>query len=87
MPVTNRKSNARSSKSGAIGAGARNSNRSVKKAGREAGITAKNVNANDRKFLEKYGNKLSKSTLRAKWIHSPDEREDRPGADPGHAQS
>lgn len=29
--------------------------------------------------LEKYGNKLSDSTKRAKWISSPDQHEDHPG--------
>ncbi len=33
----------------------------------------------DKKFLEKYGEKLSRTTQRAKWIGSPGEHEDRPG--------
>src|SRR4051812_23704613 len=33
----------------------------------------------DRRFLERFGNKLSKSTQRAKWTGSPDDRPDRPG--------
>jgi hypothetical protein len=37
------------------------------------------ANAEDRKFLDRFGDKLSKSTLRAKWIHKPDERADRNG--------
>ncbi len=42
-------------------------------------INAKNVNAEDRKYLQKHGNQLSKTTLRAKWIHSPVEHQDRSG--------
>jgi hypothetical protein len=42
-------------------------------------ITAKNLDSNDRKWLEKNAASLSSSTLRAKWIHSRDEHEDRPG--------
>jgi hypothetical protein len=33
----------------------------------------------DRKFLERFGEKLSKSTQRAKWTGSPDDGADRPG--------
>jgi hypothetical protein len=33
----------------------------------------------DRRFLERFGNKLSKSTQRAKWTGSPDDRPDRAG--------
>jgi len=33
----------------------------------------------DQRFLEDHRDKLSDSTLRAKWIGSTDEREDRPG--------
>ncbi len=42
-------------------------------------IKATNVNAQDRKYLERHGDQLSKTTLRAKWIHSRDEHADRPG--------
>lgn len=38
-----------------------------------------NANAEERRFLEQHGDRLSKSTQRAKWIHSPDERPDRKG--------
>ena len=41
--------------------------------------TDTNLNAEDRKFLDRVGNKLSPSTLRARWIHSPDEQAQRPG--------
>lgn len=40
---------------------------------------AKNAKPEDIKFMEKYGDRLSPSTLRAKWIHSADEHEDRKG--------
>jgi hypothetical protein len=42
---------------------------------------ARNTNATEkeRTFLELYGDRLSPSTHRAKWIHSPDERADRKG--------
>lgn len=42
-------------------------------------ITAKNATSEEMKFIRRYANALSKTTLRAKWLHSPDEREDRPG--------
>jgi len=38
-----------------------------------------NANADDRRFLERHGSRLSDSTHRAKWIHSRDEKADRPG--------
>src|SRR4051794_13980561 len=38
-----------------------------------------NATAEERKFLERYGDQLSPSTRRAKWIHTPDERPDRKG--------
>jgi hypothetical protein len=41
--------------------------------------TAPNATADERKFLDRYGDQLSPSTRRAKWIHSPDERPDRKG--------
>ncbi len=62
----------RSSSSERAGSRARSS-------GGERRVTAKNLNAEDRKVLDRHGSRLSPSTLRAKWIHSPDEREDRPG--------
>jgi hypothetical protein len=40
---------------------------------------AKNATREDVKFLEKYGDQLSASTKRAKWIHTPEEHEDRQG--------
>jgi hypothetical protein len=40
---------------------------------------AKNATREDVKFLEKYGDQLSPSTKRAKWIHTPEEYEDRQG--------
>jgi hypothetical protein len=35
--------------------------------------------ADDQQFLARYGDQLSDSTRRAKWIHSPGERSDRDG--------
>ncbi len=40
---------------------------------------AKNLTKEDREWLEEHKEELSKSTLRAKWIHSPNEHEDKPG--------
>jgi len=37
------------------------------------------ANAEDRRFIERHGSKLSKSTLRAKWTHGPDDKPDRNG--------
>jgi hypothetical protein len=48
-------------------------------AGKAPHETARNVTADEAKFLDEHVDELSKSTLRAKWIHSVDEHEDRPG--------
>jgi hypothetical protein len=37
------------------------------------------ANAEDRKFLDRHGSKLSKSTLRAKWTHRAGDEPDRDG--------
>lgn len=42
-------------------------------------IRATNVTDQEREFLREHRAELSRSTLRAKWIHSSDEHEDRPG--------
>lgn len=43
-------------------------------------VTAKNTTKEDRAFLEENAEGLSKTTVRyAKWIHSVDEHEDKPG--------
>jgi hypothetical protein len=42
-------------------------------------IKATNLTDEERAFLEEHADQLSNSTLRAKWIHSPDEEADRPG--------
>ncbi len=42
-------------------------------------MSAKNATAEEKEFLEEHAGGLSKSTQRAKWIHSPDEHEDHPG--------
>ncbi|MGI5836975.1 MAG: hypothetical protein ACOX87_10900 [Chloroflexota bacterium] len=47
--------------------------------GKSTTIAAKNVTEEDIRFLEKYGDRLSDTTLRAKWIHNVDEHEDKPG--------
>jgi hypothetical protein len=46
---------------------------------RTATDTPPGATAEDRRFLERHGRKLSKSTLRAKWTHSPDDAPDRNG--------
>ena len=43
------------------------------------GFRGQNITAEDERFLKQHGDQLSKSTLRAKWIHRPDEHEDRKG--------
>lgn len=48
-------------------------------AGKMPHETARNVTEDEARFLDEYADGLSKSTLRAKWIHSIDEHEDRPG--------
>jgi hypothetical protein len=45
----------------------------------QGGNGGNNANAEERRFLEEHGDRLSSSTRRAKWIHSPDERPDRKG--------
>lgn len=47
--------------------------------GKSPSIVAKNVTEDDICFLEKYKDRLSDTTLRAKWIHNVNEHEDRPG--------
>lgn len=42
-------------------------------------VRAKNVTPAEAEFIEKHAEGLSKTTQRAKWLHSPDEHEDRPG--------
>ena len=42
-------------------------------------IKATNLTDEEREFLAEHADELSDSTLRAKWIHSPDEPADRPG--------
>jgi hypothetical protein len=52
-----------------------------KRSGRAEGPRGRDTNANaeDRRFLESHGDRLSDSTRRARWIHSPDERPERKG--------
>ena len=42
-------------------------------------MKAENLTPEEREFLEKYADKLSPTTLRAKWINNPNEHEDHPG--------
>jgi hypothetical protein len=42
-------------------------------------IKATNLTREDAEFIAAHASELSDSTKRAKWIHSPDERADRPG--------
>jgi hypothetical protein len=44
-----------------------------------AEIRATNLNSEDRRYVESHAGQLSRSTLRAKWIHDPKERPDRRG--------
>lgn len=55
--------------------------RSRSRAGGRPGASGndRNTTAADRKFLERHGDGLSKTTHRAKWIHTPDEEPDRNG--------
>lgn len=41
--------------------------------------SAKNVTREDERFIQEHAEGLSRTTQRAKWIHSADEHEDRPG--------
>jgi hypothetical protein len=43
------------------------------------GIAPKNATPEEEEFIRRHADGLSKTTLRATWIHSPDEHEDRPG--------
>lgn len=43
------------------------------------GINAKNVTPEEAKFPEKYKDKLSRTTLHARWIRNLNEHEDHPG--------
>lgn len=59
--------------------GNRTSNGSRAHEGKEYEVEAKNLTREDRKFLEEHHGDLSKSTLTAKWIHAPEEKEDKAG--------
>ncbi len=47
--------------------------------GRQGSRGATNANPDERRFLERHGDKLSKTTHRAKWTHDPGEGPDRAG--------
>ena len=53
--------------------------KSQAKQGNGSEIKATNLTKEDRQFIEEHGDQLSRSTQNAKWIHSPEERGDRPG--------
>lgn len=42
-------------------------------------VKAKNVTPEEARFIAEHEDRLSETTKRAKWTHSPDEHEDRPG--------
>lgn len=44
--------------------------------GKKRDRTSSGVTMEERELVEKHRDQLSPSTLRAKWVHSPDERED-----------
>jgi hypothetical protein len=46
---------------------------------KDQAIKAKNATREDRNFLREHQDGLSDSTLRARWLRSPDEHEDHPG--------
>lgn len=56
--------------------GRRSARRSARKT---PAIAARNVTPAEMAFIRRHADQLSKTTLRAKWLHSPDQREDRPG--------
>lgn len=45
----------------------------------KASAAGKNQAKDDERYLKEHGDELSKSTQRAKWVHSPNEHEDHPG--------
>lgn len=47
--------------------------------GRHGGDAYRGATPQEVHWMEKHRDKLSKTTLRAKWVHSPDEQPDRPG--------
>ncbi len=42
-------------------------------------VAAQNVSTEDTKFIKEHEAGLARTTQRAKWLHTPDEHEDRPG--------
>lgn len=75
-----RRSNARPAARRARTARAKPAGRgSAARAQKPAPIAAKNATPEEVRFLRRHADALSKTTQRAKWIHSPDEHEDRAG--------
>ena len=67
-------------KTGAKGPPERKAQPSAKTTGGDgAGIKATNLSPEDKRFLTTNKEKLSPSTLRAKWIQTPDDHEDKAG--------
>jgi hypothetical protein len=75
---TRRESSTRRERSSGSGSGSRSGSGSSSRQTSGGGRDTK-ANADDRRFLERFGDQLSPSTQRARWIHSPDERPDRKG--------
>jgi hypothetical protein len=42
-------------------------------------VKAKNVTKDEAEFIQRHQESLSKTTQRAKWLHDPEEHEDKPG--------
>ena len=51
----------------------------AKTATRPRNGAASNATSEDRRYLQQYGDNLSRSVQRAKWVHPPEERADRAG--------
>jgi hypothetical protein len=75
---SSRSGSRRSSDGGRDTSPSRSGGRRSERSGAEQKITAPNATREERKFLDKNAAKLSKSTLRAKWMHG-DDKPDRNG--------
>ena len=58
---------------------AKNTETKTKDAHDASQVKATNVTAEDKRFIQEHADELSKTTQRARWIHSPGEHEDHPG--------
>lgn len=52
---------------------------SARRSRKTPAVAAKNATPEEMEFIRRHANALSKTTQRAKWIHSPEEHEDRAG--------